>query len=56
MTDGGRVLTVVARGATYRDAIAAAYAAVDEIAFERAHVRRDIGRRALEMTGEASAR
>ena len=56
VTAGGRVLTVVARAATYRDAIAAAYAAVDEIAFERAHVRRDIGRRALEMTGDATAR
>jgi phosphoribosylamine--glycine ligase len=56
VTAGGRVLTVVARAATYRSAISAAYAAVDEIAFDRAHVRRDIGRRALDFSGEAATR
>lgn len=47
VTAGGRVLTVVGRGAEYRDAIARAYAGVDKISFEGMHVRRDIGEKAL---------
>jgi phosphoribosylamine--glycine ligase len=46
LTDGGRVLTVVARGPDYADAIDRAYRAVDEIRFEGRQYRRDIGRRA----------
>lgn len=47
LTAGGRVLTVVARGASYDDAIDTAYRAVSSISFDGAHYRRDIGRRAL---------
>ena len=47
VTAGGRVLTVVGRGARYDDAIARAYAAVDAISFDGMQYRRDIGRKAL---------
>lgn len=47
VTAGGRVLTVVGRGATYRSAIDRAYAAVQKIHFEGMQYRRDIGRKAL---------
>jgi phosphoribosylamine--glycine ligase len=47
VTAGGRVLTVVGRGSGYREAIARAYAGVDQISFEGMHVRRDIGQKAL---------
>lgn len=42
---GGRVLGVAAVGADVAGAAASAYAAVDRIRFEGAHVRRDVGRR-----------
>jgi phosphoribosylamine---glycine ligase len=47
VTNGGRVLTVVGRGVDYAAAIARAYEAVDRIAFDGMHARRDIGRKAL---------
>jgi phosphoribosylamine--glycine ligase len=47
VTAGGRVLTVVGRSATYRDAIETAYAAASRIHFEGMQYRRDIGRKAL---------
>jgi phosphoribosylamine--glycine ligase len=47
LTAGGRVLTVVGRGANFEAARARAYAAVDKIAFDGMHFRRDIGRKAL---------
>ena len=47
VTGGGRVLTVVARGSSYRQAIDRAYDAVGRISFEGSHVRTDIGRKAL---------
>jgi phosphoribosylamine--glycine ligase len=47
VSNGGRVLTVVGRGSTYEAAIARAYAAVDRIAFDGVHARRDIGQKAL---------
>ena len=47
VTSGGRVLTVVARGQSYEQAIARAYEAVGRISFEGVHVRTDIGRKAL---------
>ena len=47
VTSGGRVLTVVAHGNSYEQAIARAYDAVGRIAFEGSHVRTDIGRKAL---------
>ncbi|HEY9907540.1 MAG TPA: phosphoribosylamine--glycine ligase, partial [Thermosynechococcaceae cyanobacterium] len=45
VTDGGRVLNVVATGESFDRAIAQAYAAVDQIQFEGAYSRRDIGHR-----------
>jgi phosphoribosylamine--glycine ligase len=47
VTAGGRVLTVVGCGATYRNAIDTAYAAVSLIRFDGMQVRTDIGRKAL---------
>lgn len=46
-TSGGRVLTVCARGADLQEARARAYAAADEVRFEGAHLRRDIGARGI---------
>jgi phosphoribosylamine--glycine ligase len=46
VTNGGRVLTVVARGADYQSAIERAYDAVGRISFEGMHYRRDIGAKA----------
>jgi len=46
VTSGGRVLTVVGRGPSYRDAIDTAYAAVSQITFEGMQFRRDIGQKA----------
>jgi len=45
---GGRVLTVVGRGASFAEAISRAYAGVLKISFEGMQYRRDIGRRALQ--------
>jgi phosphoribosylamine--glycine ligase len=42
---GGRVLTVVGRGATHAEAIETAYAGVSSIAFDGMQYRRDIGRK-----------
>ncbi len=50
LTNGGRVLNVTAAGPDIRATIARAYEAVDRIHFEGAHVRRDIGHRALNRT------
>jgi phosphoribosylamine--glycine ligase len=47
VTAGGRVLTVVGRGATYEEATARAYAGVAEIKFDGMQYRRDIGRKAI---------
>ncbi len=47
VTAGGRVLTVVGRGADYAEAIARAYAGVLQISFDGMQYRRDIGRKAL---------
>ncbi|HWS28766.1 MAG TPA: phosphoribosylamine--glycine ligase [Clostridia bacterium] len=49
LTSGGRVLGVTAKAQTPREAVAAAYEAVEDIRFENAFYRRDIGRRALDM-------
>ncbi len=48
VTAGGRVLTVVARGATFAAAMASAYQGVDVIQFDGMQCRRDIGRKAIE--------
>jgi phosphoribosylamine--glycine ligase len=47
VTAGGRVLTVVGRGADFADSIARAYAGVQQISFDGMQYRRDIGRKAL---------
>jgi len=47
VTDGGRVLTVVGRGATFGEAIAAAYRGVQTISFDGMQYRHDIGRKAM---------
>ena len=48
VTAGGRVLDVVATGATLPEAAAEAYSAAESIAFEGAYCRGDIGKRAME--------
>jgi phosphoribosylamine--glycine ligase len=47
VTAGGRVLTVVGRGADFAEAIARAYAGVLKISFDGMQYRHDIGRKAL---------
>src|SRR5688572_20988129 len=47
VTAGGRVLTVVGRGAGYREAIDVAYQAASYIRFDGMQFRTDIGRKAL---------
>ena len=47
VTNGGRVLGVCCVGKTLAEAVRAAYAAADEISFEKLHRRSDIGARAL---------
>jgi phosphoribosylamine--glycine ligase len=47
VTAGGRVLTVVGRGADFRAAIAHAYDGVRRIAFDGMQYRRDIGKKAI---------
>ena len=46
ITAGGRVLTVVGRGADFAEAVACAYAGVQQISFDGMHYRTDIGRKA----------
>lgn len=48
VTAGGRVLGVTCLGETIRDAIDKAYRAVESIAWDGVHYRKDIGRRALD--------
>jgi phosphoribosylamine---glycine ligase len=47
VTAGGRVLTVVGRGPTFREARDVVYAAASKIHFDGMHLRRDIGAKAL---------
>ena len=47
VTSGGRVINVVATGATLREARDQAYAAAELICFDGKHYRTDIGARAL---------
>ncbi len=51
LTDGGRVLGVTAHAPDISEAIIAAYEAVNKIAFEGMHYRRDIGARAVPQGG-----
>jgi phosphoribosylamine--glycine ligase len=52
VTAGGRVLTVVGRGADFAEAISRAYTGVTRIEFDGMQYRRDIGRRALNLQSE----
>jgi phosphoribosylamine--glycine ligase len=47
VTNGGRVLTIVGRGPTHRDAIQVAYEAAGLVRFDGMQFRRDIGQKAL---------
>jgi phosphoribosylamine--glycine ligase len=47
VTAGGRVLSIVGRGATHREAIDVAYRAAAHVRFEGMQFRRDIGKKAL---------
>ena len=49
MTNGGRVITVVGRGSTHREAIDVAYQAAAHVRFDGMQFRRDIGRKALQQ-------
>ncbi len=51
VTTGGRVLGVVAHGATLQEAARRAYAVVPQVRFEGCHYRRDIGYRQLKRDG-----
>jgi phosphoribosylamine--glycine ligase len=53
VTAGGRVLTVVGRGATFEDAMARAYAGAEKIQFDGIQFRRDIGVKAIEAASSA---
>ena len=48
VTAGGRVLSVTGLGATLREAVDRAYAAVSKISFEKMFYRKDIAHRAFE--------
>jgi phosphoribosylamine---glycine ligase len=50
VTSGGRVLTIVAEGRDYRQAASRAYEAAGRIAFDGMFMRKDIGRKAIEVT------
>ena len=50
LTSGGRVLGVTAIADSLKEAIADSYGMVEQISFDNAYYRRDIGRRALEAT------
>ena len=52
VTAGGRVLTVVGRGASHREAIAVAYRAAGKITFAGMQLRHDIGKKALAALGQ----
>ncbi|HUY19034.1 MAG TPA: phosphoribosylamine--glycine ligase [Candidatus Binataceae bacterium] len=56
VTDGGRVLTVVAMADDLRGAVESAYQAADLIEFEGKHLRRDIARRGLRSLVPAESR
>jgi phosphoribosylamine---glycine ligase len=48
-TAGGRVLTVVAEGRDYRQAISRAYEAAGRVSFDGMFMRKDIGKKAIEV-------
>ena len=50
VTDGGRILGVTALASDLKSAVDLAYQGIDEIHFDQAHFRTDIGYRALDRT------
>lgn len=52
VTNGGRVLNVVGKGATLKEAIANTYNGVKSVAFENAYYRNDIGNKGLRYFSE----
>lgn len=50
LTNGGRVLSVVAKGKSLKEAITACYGEVDKISFDNAYFRRDIGGKGLKRS------
>ena len=54
VTSGGRVLGVVAHGASLAEAAKRAYAVVDTVKFEGMQFRRDIGARQLKRDADAA--
>ncbi|MBQ3692326.1 MAG: phosphoribosylamine--glycine ligase [Clostridia bacterium] len=52
LTNGGRVLNVVAKADTLEEAIKDAYKAAESITFENAYCRKDIGQRALQASNK----
>lgn len=50
VTSGGRVLTIVGRGASYQAAMARAYAGVARVSYDGMEFRKDIGRKALKLS------
>jgi len=53
VTAGGRVLTIVGRGADFHAARDRAYEAASRVSFDGLHMRRDIGLKAVSITGNA---
>ena len=49
---GGRVLGVVGKGNTLKEAIDTAYKMTEKVHFQNAYYRKDIGKRALQAGGE----
>jgi phosphoribosylamine--glycine ligase len=49
VTAGGRVLTIVGRGADFAEAVARAYSGARQISFDGMQFRRDIGRKAVDQ-------
>ena len=54
VTAGGRVLTVVGRGATFDEAIARAYEGVSTVSFDGMQYRRDIGQKARQVVNSVN--
>jgi len=52
LTNGGRVLSVVGKGASLKEAIANTYKGVEKVSFENAYYRKDIGNKGLSYFSE----
>jgi phosphoribosylamine--glycine ligase len=55
VASGGRVLTVVGRGSSFRQAIDIAYRAVSHVTFAGMQYRSDIGRKAIAATNRGAS-